>query len=97
LLVERALDRVKEGLDLLDLIVFLPLDGMAGNGRLDSEDQELRITVDDRLVDILRNDDFNLFTTDRPVIQEVGGSTAQRLLEIESVLASELGKGGDEW
>lgn len=97
LLVERTLDMIQEGLDRLDLIAFLPLEGMSGNGRLDAEDQELRIAVDDRLVGILRNDDFNLFTTPRPVIQEVTGSTAQRLLKIESVLESELGKGADEW
>lgn len=96
LLVESTLDMVKEGLDLLDLIVFLPLDDRYGNGRSDSEDQELRIAVDDRLVGVLRDDDFNLFTTCRPVIQEVRGSTAQRLLKIESVLESELGEGGDE-
>jgi AAA domain len=96
LLVESSLDMVKEGLELLDLIIFLPLDDMYGNGRSDSEDQELRIAVDDRLVGILRDDDFNLFTTRRPLIQEVRGSTVQRLLKIESVLESGLRKGKDQ-
>lgn len=87
LLIESSLGMVREGLDLLDLIVFLPLDDRYGNGMSDSEDQELRIAVDERLVGILRNDDFNLFTTRCPVIQEVRGSTAQRLLKMECSLS----------
>lgn len=94
LLVESSLDIVQEGLKRLDLIVFLPLDDMYGNRRSDLEDQELRIAVDDRLVGILCDDDFSLFTTRCPVIQEIRGSTAQRLLKIESVLGSELGEDG---
>lgn len=96
LLVESSLDMVEEGLKLLDLIVFLPLDGMDSNGRAALEDQELRIAVDDRLIGMLRDDDFNLFTARCPVIQEVRGDTAQRLLTIESVLESGLGEGGDD-
>jgi hypothetical protein len=89
-LVERSLDRVKDGIELLDLIVFLPLDGMDSNVMSAAEDQELRIVVDDWLVDILHGDDLNLFIFYRPIILEVRGSTEERLLQIESLLESQL-------
>ncbi len=94
-LVEQSLDRVKDGIELLDLIVFLPLDGMDSNVMFAAEDQALRIAVDEWLVDILRGDDLNLFSFCRPIILEVRGSTAERLLQIESLLESQLGEGRD--
>ncbi|MBD2024393.1 AAA family ATPase [Leptolyngbya sp. FACHB-711] len=94
-LVEQSLDRVKDGIELLDLIVFLPLDGMDSNVMFAAEDQALRIAVDEWLVDILRGDDLNLFSFCRPMILEVRGSTAERLRQIESLLESQLGEGRD--
>jgi hypothetical protein len=95
LLVERSLDTVKDGIELLDLIVFLPLDGMDSNIMFGAEDQELRIAVDDWLVDILRGDDLNIFSFCRPMILEVRGSTEERLLQIESLLESQPWEGRD--
>ena len=95
LLVEQSLDMVKDGIEFLDLIVFLPLDAMDSNIVPDSEDQALRIAVDGRLVDMLRSDDLNIFSFCRPVILEVGGSTEERLLQIESLLESQLWEGRD--
>jgi hypothetical protein len=86
LLVERSLDMVKDGIELLDLIVFLPLDGMDSNVMFSGEDQELRIAVDDCL---------NIFSFCRPMILEVRGSTEERLLQIESLLESQLREGRD--
>jgi hypothetical protein len=85
-LVNRSLGIVKDAIALLDLIVFLPLNDITGNIMPDSEDQELRITVNDRLVGIFREDDFNFFTPRNPVVLEIEGATAQRLLKLESAL-----------
>jgi hypothetical protein len=92
-LVERSLELVKDGIELLDLIVFLPLDGMDSNVMSYREDQELRIAVDSWLVDILRSDDLNLFSSCHPMIVEVRGSIQERLLQIENLLESQLFKG----
>lgn len=66
LLVERSFDMVKDGIELLDLIVLFPLDGVDSNGICNAEDQELRIAVDGWLVDILRGDDLNIFSCGHP-------------------------------
>lgn len=95
LLVERSFDMVKDGIELLDLIVFLPLDGMDSNGIFNAEDQELRIAVDGWLVDILRGDDLNIFSCGHPMILEARGSTEERLLQIESLLEAQLREGRD--
>ncbi|MEM6839658.1 MAG: hypothetical protein AAF609_22820 [Cyanobacteria bacterium P01_C01_bin.120] len=94
--VEQSLDIVKDGIEFLDLIVFLPLDGMDGDVISDVEDQELRVAVDDWLVDILRGDDLNIFSFCRPMILEVRGSTEERLLQIESLLKSQVWEGRDQ-
>ena len=85
-LIERALGRVKSAIELLDLIVFLPLDDMPANVMSDSEDPELRIAVDDRLLGIFSGDDFNVFSERSPVVLEVRGSTAERLRKMESTM-----------
>jgi len=88
LLVERSLDMANDGIKLLDLIVFLPLDGMDSTVMSSAEDQQLRIAVDDWLVDMLRGDGLNLFSFHCPLILEVRGSTEERLLQIENLLES---------
>ncbi|MEM6835506.1 MAG: AAA family ATPase [Cyanobacteria bacterium P01_C01_bin.120] len=96
LLFERSLDMVKDGIELLDLIVFLPLDGMDSDVMSDAEDQALRIAVDDWLVDIFRGDDLNLFSCCRPMMLEARGSTEERWLQIESLLKSQPWEGIDQ-
>ena len=85
-LAERSLGMVKDAIGLLDLILFLPLDETDGGVMPDSEDGELRIAVDGRLAAIFRDDDYDLFTSSRPVVLEATGSTAQRLLKLELAL-----------
>lgn len=68
---------------LLDLIVYLPA---TGRGVHESEDPELRSAVDARLKGILLDDDFGLFTGDRPSILEIVGTTSQRLQSLEAAL-----------
>ena len=86
-LVETSLAIVRDAIHLIDLIVFLPLeDDDAGAMVPDSEDPELRKEVDTRLVGILRDDDFNLFSAPSPMILEARGSTAGRLRTLEGSL-----------
>jgi hypothetical protein len=86
-LVESSHDIVVDAIQLLDLIVFLPLnDNDDGTIMPDSEDPELRSAVNERLVSIYNDDDFRLFISDKPLIIEATGSTAQRLRMLESAL-----------
>ena len=85
-LAERSLGMVKDAIELLDLILFLPLDETDGGVMPDSEDGELRIAVDGRLAAIFRDDDYDLVTSSRPVVLEATGSTARRLLKLELAL-----------
>lgn len=94
--VEQSLDIVKDGIELLDLIVFLPLDGMDSDVMSGAKDQELRIAVDDWLADIFRGDDLNIFSFCRPMILEVRGSAEERLLQIESLLKSQPWEGREQ-
>ncbi|MFY9555497.1 MAG: AAA family ATPase [Blastocatellia bacterium] len=89
-LVESSLGIVREGIRYLDLIVFLPITDVESIVLAESEDAELRNEVDRRLVRILSDDDFNLFTVGHPVIIEAIGSTAQRLQMLESAIGSHL-------
>lgn len=78
-LIRRSLGVVAETVQLPDLIVFLPLDDGDDGGMAESEDPELRSAVNRRLIGVLSDDDFNLFTSRSPVILEATGSTSQRL------------------
>lgn len=93
-LAERSLGMVKDAIGLLDLILFLPLDDVDSSVMSDSEDEELRIAVDSQLVGIFRDDDFDLFTSRRPVVVEATGHTAQRLLRLEVALNDQPGADG---
>ena len=90
-LIEESLAIVTDALQLLDLIVFLPLDDEdAGITMSDSEDPELRRAVNSRLVSIFLDDDLDLFTSHRPVVLELRGSTAQRLRKLDEFLGGDL-------
>ena len=80
---------MKHGIELLDLIVFLPLDEVDSDVISDAEDRELRIAVDDGLVNIICGDALNIFSFCHPMILEVRGSTQERLLQIENLLKSQ--------
>src|SRR5262245_28143885 len=66
-LIERSLGMMKDALQLLDLIVFLPLKSEDDIVMSDSEDPELRRAVNSRLAGIYNEDDFDLFTSHGPV------------------------------
>ena len=46
-----------------------------------------------RLVSIFGDDDFNLFTSNSPVVLEAMGTTAQRLRTLESALGAQPAEG----
>lgn len=84
-LAERALEVAQGSIGLLDAIVFLPAgdnDGVVP----DAEDPQLRRTVNERLEEILLDDDSHLFTDERPVVVEAWGTTAERLRTVEGIL-----------
>jgi AAA domain len=81
-LTERALEPAREGMAMLDLIVYLPGDG----GGPEMEDPELGRAVDARLEGILIHDELCVFERRRPVVVEAAGTTAQRLRVLEAAL-----------
>jgi hypothetical protein len=85
-LIERSLDMARNAIQLLDLIVFLPLNEEEDVFLPDSEDPELRSAVNRQLESIFTDDQFELFSSNRPVILEAVGSTRQRLQILENTL-----------
>jgi len=82
--VEKSLHIVSNAVELLDLIVFLPLED--DEEFIGSDDPELRSAVNSRLAGILCDGDFNVFQNNRPCILEARGSTAERLLMMEAAI-----------
>ena len=86
LLSKRSIEKVRESIPLLDVVVFLPIDE-SGIVVPDEEDAELRTAVAKRLEQILIDDDLDLFSNKRPVVIELSGATAARLRLLESALS----------
>ena len=91
-IIEDSLDVVIEAIQLLEVIVFLPLDvdDDVIFGTPDSEDLELRRAVDSRLANILNGDDLDLFSASGPKVLEAHGSTTQRLQTLEAFLSKPM-------
>jgi hypothetical protein len=84
---ENSLGEAQDAIRLLDLLVFLPANDLHGEVT-DSEDPALRSAVDTRLEGILIDDDLGWFASNVPVVLKASGTTAQRLLAIESAVRS---------
>lgn len=84
-LTEQSIEIARGGVRKLDLIVYLPIDGGSANAG-GAEDPYLRRAVDERLASILVDDDFDIFTPNRPMVVEARGTTAQRLRAVENAL-----------
>ena len=82
-LTKQAVSLAGNAVALLDLIVYLPAAYVAAP---ESEDPKLRSAMDARLERILLDDEFDMFTSDRPSILELAGPTAQRLRGLEAAL-----------
>ena len=91
-IIEDSLDVVIEAIQLLEVIVFLPLDvdDDVIFGTPHSEDLELRRAVDSRLANILNGDDLDLFSASGPKVLEAHGSTTQRLQTLEAFLSKPM-------
>ena len=85
--IENSIVTVRQAIQLLDLILYLPLDDDdTGKTISIEEDPELRRAVDDQLVGLFCDGNLNLFTSGLPKVLEARGSTAQRLRTLESSL-----------
>jgi hypothetical protein len=85
-LANSSLGIVREGLRLLDMIVFLPINHRDGGVVPEGEDVELRREVNRRLEWILIEDGFDLFASNCPVVVEAIGATGQRLRTVEMAI-----------
>lgn len=81
---ESMLKQVRESIQHLDLIVYLPLDHDDNN--VEAEYPKLRKAVDRRLSEIFREDEFGITTSSDVVVAEASGPTAQRLHLIEDII-----------
>lgn len=79
---EALVETVSEAIGRLDLIVYLPLD----RARLADEYPKLQKAVDRRLSAIFREDEFGILSSSGPLVVEVTGSTAHRLLLLENAM-----------
>lgn len=82
---ESVLDRVVEGMQHLDLIVYLPLDH---DNAIEAEYPKLRKAVDRRLNAIYCEDEYTIISASGTEVIEARGSTEQRLRSITASLPS---------
>jgi len=80
-----SLEMAREAIHHLDVIVFLPANG-ANIDLSETEDLELRNSVDARLESILLADELRLFNSSQPLVLEASGNTRQRLQTLEAAL-----------
>jgi hypothetical protein len=92
-MIASAADLVAAGIEHIDLLVVLPLNGRDGLAVSESEDIELREAMNDRLVDLISADEYALFTSGSPRIVEIHGTRDQRLRSLE-IAVSHLCIGG---
>lgn len=86
---EPVLDQVLEGMQHLDLVVYLPLDDDDDN--VDADYPKLRKAVDRRLSAIFREDEFGITSSNGFLVAEAGGSTLQRLRLIDGIIHTSHG------
>lgn len=79
-------EHARRAMARLDVIVFLPIDERVAIDVGEDEDPELRAAVDERLQDILLDDEFDLFSDSRPLLVEARGSVEQRIQTMEKVM-----------
>jgi hypothetical protein len=85
--IEQSIDLVRGAVELLDAIVFLPLDGARQILVPEAENLRLRQAVDDHLNEILLADEFDLFPGPTPLIIEARGRFEKKLAILEKILA----------
>lgn len=86
--IAAAVERVAAGIAHIDLLVLLPLNDTDGIDVPESEGPELRVAMNDCLVDIVTTDPYSLFVSGRPRIIDVHGTPHQRIRQLERAVAS---------
>ncbi len=79
-----VLDKVRESMQHLDLIVYLPIDNTIDAG--DEEFPKLRKAVDRRLNAIYNEDDLGIISASELVIVEATGPVEKRLRAVEAAI-----------
>ena len=87
--LKRWLPRVREAMETLDLIVFLPVEERDRIALSSSEDAELRLLADEKLKEILLENPFG-FDTD---VLEVTGTPRERVQRVMAYLHRGLNRG----
>jgi hypothetical protein len=82
--IEAAIELASRGMEHLDLLVILPLNDADGIDAPESEDLELRETMNDHLLDIITTDEFDLLGGLRVI--EVQGSRRRRLALLKGAI-----------
>lgn len=82
-LVTPAVAIVAETLEHIDLLVVLPLNDADGMVPAESESLDLREAMNDRLLELIADDEFGLFANARPRVIELAGPPAVRLAALE--------------
>jgi hypothetical protein len=85
-LITSAAELAAEGMRHLDLLVILPLNDRDGIAVPESEDPELREAMNDRLLDLINDDEYALFASGSPRVIEVQGTRSQRLQLLEQAI-----------
>lgn len=78
-LIEPAAELAARGMAHLDLLVVLPLHEADGIIAPESEDSELREAMNDRLVELVTTDEFELLGSGRLQVIDVYGTPTRRL------------------
>ncbi len=86
-LVEPAVELAHLGMEQIDLLIVLPLNHADGIEVPESEDPELRDAMNDRLLDLIASNDYDLLGTSQRVV-EVRGGRKQRLAALERAIGS---------
>lgn len=84
-LVEEAVELARLGMEHVDLLIVLPLNDADGIEAPESEDPELRDAMNDRLLDLIATNDYDLLGTSLRVV-EVQGGRKQRLAALERAM-----------
>ena len=85
-LITSAAELAAEGMRHLDLLVLLPLNDQDGIIAPESEDPELRDAMNDRLLDLITDEEYALFASGSPRVIEIQGTRSQRLRLLERQL-----------
>ncbi|HEX2121965.1 MAG TPA: AAA family ATPase [Thermoanaerobaculia bacterium] len=86
--IDPAATLAASGIEHIDLLVVLPLNDADAIDAPEEEDLALRDAMNDRLLEIITTDPFDLLSGGRPRVIEVHGSRGARLAAIERAIVA---------